>query len=258
MLEIARDNISRGKFSCKFEFVKLESQVPFRLPLETNMADIITMNSVLHHVRDTETFLKEVDRVLRPSGMILIAHEPNRYFKESGFVLCSYRFLKYLLPSKDTIYQLLVCTHTKGIACFLYSRLKKDNIFAHNEKETEAINVVLLEEKLTSKPLSPDEIVRITDVKAREGFKPDKILPHYKRLYEETYDHLCSVETEHYDNLIIRKYSDWLKNRFPKSGYFFFIVLRKPEAETSLSRQSPGAPNCCGKTWWLTETPQLI
>ena len=167
--------------------------------------------------------------------MLIISREPNRYFREHIFLWYNYQLLKYLTLSKDTIYEIASKTRTKRILRFLYSKYKKNNIFLRNDKETELINSILLREKLIDAPLDTDEIVKITDIKASEGFRPDQICPAYERVYEETYNHLSSVEAAYSNSRIMKKYSHWLRKRFPKHGYSFFIVLKKPSILSGVS-----------------------
>ena len=60
ILNLAKKNIETSNFQCEFKFVKLNSQIPFKLSFNSNYADIITMNSLLHHIFDTNKFLMEV------------------------------------------------------------------------------------------------------------------------------------------------------------------------------------------------------
>jgi len=47
---------------------------------------MLTLNSFLHHVYDYRKVLNEVDRVLKPGGYLLLAHEPNKAFFESPLI----------------------------------------------------------------------------------------------------------------------------------------------------------------------------
>jgi ubiquinone/menaquinone biosynthesis C-methylase UbiE len=60
MLKVAKRNIYKQNFACLFKFIEINNQVPFSLPFETQSTYVITMNSVLHHISDTDTFLKEL------------------------------------------------------------------------------------------------------------------------------------------------------------------------------------------------------
>ncbi len=78
MLEIARTNILAEPRRPRFEFRKIEGDTPIRLPFDDASLDAVTMNSVLHHIKDTEGYMREVERVLKPGGLFFVAHEPNR------------------------------------------------------------------------------------------------------------------------------------------------------------------------------------
>jgi ubiquinone/menaquinone biosynthesis C-methylase UbiE len=47
---------------------------------------MLTVNSFLHHVYDYRSVLNEIDRVLKPGGYLLLAHEPNKEFFQSPFI----------------------------------------------------------------------------------------------------------------------------------------------------------------------------
>jgi demethylmenaquinone methyltransferase/2-methoxy-6-polyprenyl-1,4-benzoquinol methylase len=108
MLQVADQNIKREKFINKFKFVKISSAEQENIPFSDNYIDIITMNSVLHHINNTNMFLNEVDRILKPNGLIFIGHEPNRYFYENKFIvnlsnLFYYIFYDYVLSSEKVM-----------------------------------------------------------------------------------------------------------------------------------------------------------
>lgn len=56
------------------------------LPFAAAGFDLVAVNSFLHHVYDPAAVLAEVDRVLRPGGYVVLAHEPNRDFFRSPLV----------------------------------------------------------------------------------------------------------------------------------------------------------------------------
>jgi len=203
MLDVAKQNIDKQDFHCEFRFVKIESRVPFRLPFETRLADVVTMNSVLHHVKDTDTFLHEADRVLKWNGLLFIGHEPNRYFYESRFLRCVRSMLiraNYLMQGireKDSSSQYEMC---------------------------QEVNRILLKEKLIRSPLSVRDVERIVDIKSEEGFKPDLLLPDCDLVHIETYNHLFGVPA---NGGLIEKCDNWSRKRFPKHGRLFFVILRK-------------------------------
>jgi ubiquinone/menaquinone biosynthesis C-methylase UbiE len=230
ILDVAKERISEQNFNAIFKFVKIKTQIPFKLPFKTKMADVITMNAVLHHIKNTKKFLSEVDRVLKPHGLLFIANEPNRYFYESKFLWYNYLFLQYFLNPKLAMYKVLQKLRlkklTEKIYLYFVKSKTKEATLKHREVTTR-INEVLFQEKLIENPLSPEEIAAITDVKGQEGFKPDSLLPHYELLYLETYYHIFCVTIRNYNNFIIRKYDNLLSRKYPNAGASFFVVLKK-------------------------------
>jgi ubiquinone/menaquinone biosynthesis C-methylase UbiE len=47
---------------------------------------LLALNSLLHHVYDYRSVLREADRVLKPGGYLILAHEPNKEFFQSRFI----------------------------------------------------------------------------------------------------------------------------------------------------------------------------
>lgn len=48
------------------------------LPFISGFADIVTLNAALHHCEDMEAVLKEAARLVKPGGMIVTDHDPQR------------------------------------------------------------------------------------------------------------------------------------------------------------------------------------
>lgn len=229
MLDVAKNNINKQIFRSQFKFVKIENQIPIRFPFETESVDIITMNSLLHHIKDTNKFLHEVDRIIKPNGLLIVGHEPNRYFYEHKFLWLNYNFINYFLNPKFIVVKISIKLHLKKffkkIYYFIYKK-KKKSLLEH-KKITNKINEALFREKLINKFLLPGEIFEIVDIKSFQGFKPDLLLPLYELLYFETYNHIFWVTMGHHNNFIIRKYDTFLGRKYPKEGATFFIVLKK-------------------------------
>jgi len=233
ILSVAKRNIVKKNFHCQFRFVKLESQVPFQLPFETESADMLTVNSVLHHVKDTNAFLNEMNRILRPNGLLFVAHEPNRYFYENKFLWHNYLFMNSLDPAnfEDTAHKILRRMYLDNIVKKIYYSLypkRRENALEY-ERITSKINETLLEEELIRKPLLPEEIIDAVEIRDKEGFKPNLLFPNYDLLHFETYNHISSVTVRHYNSSIIRKYDRLLRRRYPQAGATFFTVFKKIE-----------------------------
>jgi len=229
ILDTANRNIDRNNFHCQFEFTKIKSQVPYKLPFETESMDIVTINSVLHHIKDTTTFLDEINRILKVNGLLFIAHEPNKYFFENKFLFYNYYIISHLFNPKDIIYQVFEKIRLKKMLEQIYYFIhpKKKGSTTKHKKITDRINEKLLQEKIIEKALLPGEIGAITDIRAQEGFKPDSLLPHYKLLHLETYNHMYWVNIRHINNFLIKKYNSLLEKKYPEKGSSFFAVFRK-------------------------------
>lgn len=206
ILNVARRNVARNNLPCKFKFVKIHPTVPYRLPFETAVGDVVTMNSVLHHIEETDVFLEEVGRVLKPNGLLFVGHEPNRYFYRNVF-----------LRSIRAVFR----------TAYFSMRHMKDGDSTFVRQACTRINNTLTEEKLISKPLSSNEIARIVDIKSEEGFEPKSLLQKSDLLYVETYNHLFGIITSRFSNRFTRKCEEILRKRFQKQGRLFFVVLRK-------------------------------
>jgi ubiquinone/menaquinone biosynthesis C-methylase UbiE len=226
MLEIARQNIARQNFACQFDFVKIPRTIPYSLPFPSQSADVITMNSVLHHIKETGRFLQEVDRVLKPGGRLFIAHEPNKNFREHPFLWRNYRFLSPLANPKLVLTEMATRIGISGtlrkIYYMFFPEKKKAALAVIN-----GINEVLFREKLVTEPVTLENLGAITDIRDQEGFKPDRLLPDYEVLHLETYNHMLLVTIKHFKNPLLQRYERMLRSRYPDAGATFFLVLRK-------------------------------
>jgi len=82
MIARARSKLSGSRADrCRFSRGDAAS-----LPFADRSFDMLTLNSVLHHVYDYRALLREVDRLLVPGGYVVLAHEPNKEFFRSRFV----------------------------------------------------------------------------------------------------------------------------------------------------------------------------
>jgi ubiquinone/menaquinone biosynthesis C-methylase UbiE len=74
MLKQCQHKVSEKSFLCKLSFVKIDGML---VPLQDQSVDVITLNSVLHHLYDLKVFTQECRRLLKPGGLIIASHEPN-------------------------------------------------------------------------------------------------------------------------------------------------------------------------------------
>jgi ubiquinone/menaquinone biosynthesis C-methylase UbiE len=228
MLEIARRNLAPFKFFPAFEFVKVSGRAPYRLPFKSDTIDALTLNSALHHIKDTAGFLSEVDRVLKPGGLVMIGHEPNRKFYESPALRRRYALLKPLFMPKHCAVELLKRSGLHPLMARVYYMAKPEKRRAM-EAMMGRINRAVLEEHLLDRPLALDELATITDIRDAEGFYGEELLPHYDLLDFETYHPISLVSIKHPANRFVAWYDAILAARFPAQGATFFAVYRKKE-----------------------------
>ena len=229
MLDIASAAIRKKFPGIIVRTVKLSDE---SLPIEPESVDIVTMNSVLHHVPDPKRLLREIDRVLRLNGTLFIGHEPNiRFVKQ--------RFLSGQAP-------LLHAMHPKRLLarflrfCGVLSPLRQ----TASDALTEKINAALLERKLIQEPLTRSEIAKLVDVHSPTaggmtrdvGFDPWNVLNATRGSLDpimiQTYNHLGKLSGR---SAILRPYERLLSMMAPKSGSTFFLVAQKS--------RSPQAPH---------------
>ncbi len=70
----------RGKFSDKFTFKELQFDKPY--PFEDNYFDLITIKMVLHHVTNFDFTLKELVRIMKINGSLIIVEHDSFTFAD--------------------------------------------------------------------------------------------------------------------------------------------------------------------------------
>lgn len=221
ILEVAKRKIEERRFDCGFEYVKIDSDVPFRLPFDSGCADVVTVNSVLHHVKDVSVFLREVDRIVKIGGLLFIGHEPNRYFYEHRFLWWSYVLLDMCYRGSGKFLPFL--GHNDQNKRREANSVREDSVAMR-------INETLMREGLTRSCLSNRDIVKIVDYQyfvAKRGFVPESLLSNYEMSYIETSDHLSFISYYWRAVPFIRVYNGLLEKSFPKCGAVFFVILKK-------------------------------
>ncbi len=228
MLNEAKKNISEKFPLKKVDYRKMEPKIPFKLPFADNSFDLITMNSVLHHIKDTRLFLSELSRICKKDGFIIFAHEPNKRFKENGFLESQYNFLHLLT---DPVYAISGILQKAGIMQILQSLVYVISPTTKNKIQskidfTKSMNEKLMNEKLIEKSLSKEEITRITDISAFEGFDPFHLSEKLKPELVQTYNHLFRISIQKATSVKWKNFEDKLKNNFPKDGATFSGIYR--------------------------------
>jgi ubiquinone/menaquinone biosynthesis C-methylase UbiE len=184
--------------------------------VESESVDIVTLNSVLHHIPDIKSFFAEIERILKPGGVLVIKHEPNIGFS-SNFVLRNiFLFLRSLQK---------VGNNKKPVS-------KNDVIYQRTIDLLESRGIVF-EPKLTR-----SELQAIVDIHSptaagsmdsTRGFAPYEFTNTYLHssiiLECNTYGYFGKIRD---DATFLRKFfSAILRKCFPKGGYFFDVVIQK-------------------------------
>ncbi|MFH1905649.1 MAG: class I SAM-dependent methyltransferase [bacterium] len=144
-----------------------------QLPFSKESVDIVSMNSVLHHLPNYQLLLKEIDRVLKKKGIFLMAHEPNKLFFKSPLVRIAASLYK-LIGGRMKI--------TEYMQSEINRQLKKEGLITVDLSQEEIISLVDYH--------SPIEQRNIT-ISKNKGFIPQELLksffPKYKLLELKEY-----------------------------------------------------------------------
>lgn len=230
ILAVCEKNIRKEEFRCGFRFIKLTGR---EIGLESGSFDCITMNSVLHHIPDFGLFFREVNRLLKKGGRLIIGHEPNRLFSANSFLWGNYKTLEFLLDPRGSAIMIL-----KKLR--LFSAVKRALSFAGkgggHDQLIDKVNGRLIKEGIINAPLTGSEIQEMVDIHSptagednrHRGIDVYKIiedhLPQFEIEHLDTYDHLGKMSRR---NGFTGWYSRILKEKYPQSGGNFLVVMRK-------------------------------
>lgn len=218
MIHICKEALHNKSASIHIETLKMHNEV---LGQENNTADIILINSVLHHIPDYNLLLRECARVLKPGGMLMIGHEPNIRFWNNDFLRKQYITFLSLSPKR------IAAKLLKLLGLYAYVSSEEADTFI------DTLNKILLEEKTISSPLSKTEMSRIIDIHSptaggrlgKNGFDPFALIQNLPMevLFLETYNHASKMSSFGF----LKPYMAILKSFFPYSGATFCMVMQK-------------------------------
>ncbi len=231
MLEVCRENIGKKNFRCRFQFLKLDGK---RINLGSGLFDFITLNSVLHHIPEFHPFFLEINRLLKPDGLLVIGHEPNRFFFADKFLWSLYQFLSIIYRPRQFAGTVLRRLRLFEQARKIYQRFNPE-MKSHSEI-IGRLNQLLGQEGLIQTPLSSSQISAIVDIHSPTagGYHRDrgidfseilsKYLDNFQLVSFETYAHLSEISEQ---NRLTKRLDSFLKKRFPQRGSTLFAVLKK-------------------------------
>ena len=233
MLLVCKANLQAAGLPCRLEMAKLNGS---RIPLADLSQDLVTVNAVMHHLSRPEDFAREIDRVLRPGGRVMVGHEPNRAHFKNALLVWSYWVLLPVADWKLFGYEIL-------LRLGLFEPLRRlmgaflPELKQHN-RLMDAVNERLLAEGAIESRLGAAELSALLDANsptaggfhgergfAREDFPV--LFPGYAVEEFETYKHLNKI---HARASWLKRYEEWLARRHPHHGSGLFCVMRKPKA----------------------------
>ncbi len=221
MLNICREKFSGNQTGVVVETLKLKNE---SISLPDASADVIAMNSVLHHVPDSRRLLAEIVRVLKPGGILMIGHEPNARFWRSRAMRFQYRTAHALVPKR------LAATILKKIGLYGNAVKPKPDAFL------DELNARLLAEGTITTPLTRTDLSPLIDVHSPtaggfrydEGFDPYALLDGLpmETMHVETYNHLSKMS----DTPFLHPYVRLLGMLLPRHGATFFLAAKRSAA----------------------------
>jgi len=229
MLKVCEKNLGEKSFACKCSFRKIDGA---DIPFPEKSLDVITVNSVLHHIFDISHFSQECERTLKPGGMLLVAHEPNKnstmqfpgnFVSGLAKLLLGPQFVFFRaverIPLLEKIVRPILSKISKGYRCrnAMLSKIAEQ----------------LTKEKLLDFELRGTEIQQVVDFHSQFGFDA-------RELFEEVFRGFVCVEFETYNHLgffaegkLASAIERYLRDRWPDAGREMRFVLRHTLCEPS-------------------------
>jgi SAM-dependent methyltransferase len=231
MLEACRSNLASAGVPCALHTLKLDGR---GIGLPDRSQDLVTVNAVMHHLADPEAACREIHRILRPGGHVVIGHEPTLAYRERPALAWIYWCLLPLADWKLFGYEIL-------LRLGLYNRLRGalgrvvPELRRHNQLVRE-VNASLIRSGDIDRPLEADAMSALLDAQSPTagGVHPERgfsreglsaMFPGYRLERYETYKHLDKI---HPRAAWIRRFEERLAKRWPENGSSLFCVLEKP------------------------------
>jgi SAM-dependent methyltransferase len=241
LLACCRKQLAAENHACEFQFRRLSGN---GLPFADAAFDVVTLNSVVHHIPLLEPFFSETSRVLKDQGRLLIGHEPHRPFYRDRWLWPLSQACESLFQPRVAAARLLKISGIEAVLRLLRVRRLLRGLYLrmaperrNHDSVLDAINARLLQEGVIETPLGHEEIVEMVDIHSPtagvrvapdRGFDPQELMARYLPCFEaehlETYNHLGAATAL---NRVTRRLDALLRRRYPKRGATLFVVLRK-------------------------------
>ncbi len=223
MLQQCEAKLRSASLSCRCSFAKIDGPA---IPVEDSSVDVLSVNSVLHHLFDLPGFATECTRVLKPAGLLIVAHEPNgstalpipgRLLRGLARVVFRPQTVVFALAARSALAEDLLRRITSRVSPRYQRRNKMLADLARQIRQ----------EGLLDFDLRGTEIQQIVDYQSQSGFDPRELLErifHQFRVVEfQTYGHLGFFPAGKGPQRVDR----YLKGRWPKAGREMCFVLQR-------------------------------
>jgi SAM-dependent methyltransferase len=177
------------------------------------------MNSVVHHLPSPEQVFSNVNRMLRPGGLVVLAHEPNLLHFRHPVVGNLDRLVRFLRVLKSM----------------------RPRSPAATSPFIDRVNARLIERGVVKEPLTVEKIESIVDihsptagrtVDAARGFDPKELaassFPSYALVYLETYRHFGKLDVV--KRPWLARVQRAMERCWPEAGALFLMMMQKPKA----------------------------
>lgn len=223
ILKVCEENLAEVK--CQKLFLKTDGK---SFDIAPSSVDIITINSVLHHLPDINTFSQNCGKVLKPKGILAIIHEPHRNeplpFKNKILV----SLIKFGNNPLEIFYKLT------SVFSFLEVILRPivgtfSNSYRERNKMLKKISLQLQEEGWIDFSLRGTEIQQIVDIHTEKKFSRLEINKffssedHWKIFEWETFNLIESSNSQ------IKAFERKLLQNNPNSGHTLRFIVEKTE-----------------------------
>ena len=217
MLSECEKNLKKAGVCFKRSFLKIDGS---NCSIKDEIADVVTVNSVLHHVSDPAMFLKEISRITKKGGYFIIGHESNEAFQNNKILWTIYRIFYYIYNPAAFLDPIKRRGWIKNIS----KKIKNEDL------TTSKVNKALLSEGLIEKPFSEHQLNMLVEINSVKGFFIEdikKMLPLFKLKYVESYNHLWWIYIKHSRNPFISGINLLLKIVYPNHGKTLTLIFEK-------------------------------
>jgi ubiquinone/menaquinone biosynthesis C-methylase UbiE len=222
MLNVCEKDLKMLSLDCETTFLKSNGK---NIAVPDGSVDILTINSVLHHLPDISEFFKESSRVLKHNGLLIIVHEPNGDTELPIKYKILINTLSAIFYPQNFIFKI---AEKNKIAEVFFRKLL--NFVSHSYKERNKllnnISEILLKENLIDVRLRGVEVQQIVDIQTEFGFLKEyllsKISSHFELVEWNTFNFIDLRSKK-----ITNKTNNFFEAKFPEKGHTMSIILKK-------------------------------